>query len=117
MSVVFHVLRDGIVARFVATDGGITRVYPKRYSPLCLPSSSSSVSSGAVKSLLLLLSELHLGGSTWSEYNIPAEDKYIFPLIIKLEIQSVVAFTGSCPSHTLSIGLGVTLISMTNIWL
>uniref|UniRef100_A0A8C9XZA3 Calcium voltage-gated channel auxiliary subunit alpha2delta 1 n=1 Tax=Sander lucioperca TaxID=283035 RepID=A0A8C9XZA3_SANLU len=28
----FHVLRDGIVARFVATDGGITRVYPRRYS-------------------------------------------------------------------------------------
>uniref|UniRef100_A0A671YG89 Calcium voltage-gated channel auxiliary subunit alpha2delta 1 n=1 Tax=Sparus aurata TaxID=8175 RepID=A0A671YG89_SPAAU len=25
----FHVLRDGIVARFVATDGGITRIYPR----------------------------------------------------------------------------------------
>lgn len=24
-------LRDGIVSRFVATDGGITRVYPRRY--------------------------------------------------------------------------------------
>lgn len=29
---VFHVRRDGIVARFVATDGGITRVFPRRYS-------------------------------------------------------------------------------------
>uniref|UniRef100_A0A3Q3W3Z3 VWFA domain-containing protein n=1 Tax=Mola mola TaxID=94237 RepID=A0A3Q3W3Z3_MOLML len=29
IAVVFHVLRDGIVARFVATDGGITRVYPR----------------------------------------------------------------------------------------
>uniref|UniRef100_A0A8C2YZG5 Calcium voltage-gated channel auxiliary subunit alpha2delta 1 n=1 Tax=Cyclopterus lumpus TaxID=8103 RepID=A0A8C2YZG5_CYCLU len=27
-------LQDGVVARFVATDGGITRVYPRRYSPL-----------------------------------------------------------------------------------
>lgn len=25
-------VRSGVVARFVATDGGITRVYPKRYS-------------------------------------------------------------------------------------
>lgn len=32
-AVVFHPLRDGIVARFVATDGGVTRVYPRRYSP------------------------------------------------------------------------------------
>lgn len=40
---VFHVLRDGIVARFVATDGGITRVYPRRYSPLFLLSFTSSV--------------------------------------------------------------------------
>lgn len=24
-------VRDGVLARFVATDGGITRVYPKRY--------------------------------------------------------------------------------------
>lgn len=36
-SVVFHPLRDGIVARFVATDGGVTRVYPRRYSPCCSP--------------------------------------------------------------------------------
>lgn len=45
----FCVLRDGIVARFVATDGGITRVYPRRYSPFCLLTPSSSVSSGLVK--------------------------------------------------------------------
>lgn len=50
IAVVFHVLREGIVARFVATDGGITRVYPRRY---CFypPSTSftSSISAGVVK--------------------------------------------------------------------
>lgn len=48
-AVVFHVLRDGIVARFVATDGGITRVYPRRYSSLFRLSFTCSVKSGIVK--------------------------------------------------------------------
>lgn len=29
-SKLFFIIRDGVLARFVATDGGITRVYPKR---------------------------------------------------------------------------------------
>lgn len=42
-------LRDGIVARFVATDGGITRVHPRRYSPFFPVSFTYSVNSGSVK--------------------------------------------------------------------
>lgn len=45
----FHILRDGIVARFVATDGGITRVYPRRYSPSSPLGFTCSVNSGIVK--------------------------------------------------------------------
>lgn len=48
-AVVFHVLSDGIVARFVATDGGITRVYPRRYSPLFPLRFTCSVNAGIVK--------------------------------------------------------------------
>lgn len=53
-AVVFHVLRDGIVARFVATDGGITRVYPRRYRPLCLPTFSSRFSSVCCCKILII---------------------------------------------------------------
>uniref|UniRef100_A0A8C6P3C1 Calcium voltage-gated channel auxiliary subunit alpha2delta 1 n=1 Tax=Nothobranchius furzeri TaxID=105023 RepID=A0A8C6P3C1_NOTFU len=37
---------DGMVARFVATDGGITRVYPRRYSSIFL---ALSVSAAVIK--------------------------------------------------------------------
>lgn len=37
LACVFSIFRDGVVARFVATDGGITRVYPGRYSHFTSP--------------------------------------------------------------------------------